>query len=136
MAVWMETGGASAGGSRSPSAASTAERSSSKKSGRFIWSRLQVSRAAASQSFVLAFRLEWFGRQFAIGFFQQDFDSAFRFFELLLTLAGKLHAFLEKLHGVVERQLRAFQASNDFFQARERAFEIRFFCRFRFFRCR
>ena len=66
-------------------------------------------RFAPPSRLVLFFGLERFGHQFSVGFLQQDLDAPFRFFELLLALAGELHAFLEKFHGFVQRELRAFQ---------------------------
>jgi len=36
-----------------------------------------------------------FGGEFSIGPSSADFDATFGFFELLLALAGKRHAFLE-----------------------------------------
>ena len=78
------------------------------------------------------FGLEWLGHEFSIGFLQQDFDAAFGFFELLLALARKLDAFLEKFHGFVERELRALQAPDDFFEAGERLLKIGLLGRFRF----
>ena len=81
------------------------------------------------------FRLERLGHEFSVGFLQQDLDAAFGFFELLLALARKLDAFLEQLHGFVQRELRAFQAPDDFFETREGLLKIgllrwlRFLCR-------
>ena len=61
----------------------------------------------SSSRFGLALGIEGFRSQFAVGFLEQDLDSAFGFFELLLAFARKSDAFLEKFHGVVERKLRA-----------------------------
>jgi hypothetical protein len=84
----------------------------------------------------LFFRLERLSDEFSVGFLQQNLDAAFGFFELLLALARKLDAFLEKLHGFVERELRAFQAPDDFFEAREGLLKIGLLGRLRFFyRC-
>jgi len=85
----------------------------------------------------LAFGVEGFGGEFAVGFFQQDFDFALGFFELLLAFAGKLDAFLEKFHSVIEGELRRFETADDFFETGERAFKIGFLWRRRlgFFRC-
>jgi hypothetical protein len=66
--------------------------------------------------FGLAFRVEGFGSEFAIGFLEENFDAAFGFFELFLAFAGKGDPFFEKLHGVVERELRAFKTADDFFE--------------------
>jgi len=52
-------------------------------------------RFALRSRFVLFFWLEGLGHYFSVGFFQQDFDAAFGFFELLLALAGKGNAFLK-----------------------------------------
>src|SRR5450432_1110210 len=122
----MEGGSIDSGGRNFSRAASTAWRSASKKSGRIIAGAPEDGRRCVS-GLILAFGFKRLGRQFAVGFVQQNLDFAFRFFELLLALAGKLHALFEKLHGVVERQLRALQTSNDFFESRERTFEVRFF---------
>jgi hypothetical protein len=83
--------------------------------------------------FVLAFGIERLGDKFAIGFFQEDFDAAFGFFELLLAFAGKRDTFFKELHGLVERKLRALESADHFFEARERAFKIRLLSRFGFF---
>jgi hypothetical protein len=84
----------------------------------------------------LFFRLERLGHQFPVRFLQQNLDAAFGFFELLLALARKLDAFLEKLHGFVERELRAFQAPDDFFEAREGLLKIGLLGRlWSFYRC-
>src|SRR5580704_7038424 len=70
--------------------------------------------------FGLTLWIERLRDQFSVRLFQKDLDFAFRFFELFLAFARKFDAFLEKLHGVVERKLRRFQAAHDFFQATER----------------
>jgi hypothetical protein len=72
------------------------------------------------------FGFERFGDEFAVGLLEENFDAAFGFFELLLAVAGKGDALFEKLHGLVERKLRAFEAANDLFEAREGLFEFRF----------
>src|ERR1700726_3877488 len=123
-------------------------RSSSKKVGRFIvegigyleealgWApngRWAVPGDASWSRFVLAFGIERLGDKFAIGLFQEDFDTAFGFFELLLAFAGKRDPFFEELHGLVERKLWALQSADHFFQARERAFKIGLLGRFGFF---
>jgi hypothetical protein len=88
----------------------------------------QRARDAAGRSrLALPFGIERLGREFAVGFFQEDFHAAFGFFELLLAFAGERHTFFEKFHGVVERKLRALEAADDLFEARERALKIRFF---------
>jgi hypothetical protein len=80
--------------------------------------------------FVLALGIERFGGQFAIRFFEEDLDAAFGFFELLLAFAGELDALFEEFHGVVERELWAFEAADDFFEADEGFLEVRLFRRF------
>jgi hypothetical protein len=77
--------------------------------------------------FVLALGIEWFGGEFAIRFFEEDFYAAFGFFELLLAFAGKLDAFFEEFHGVVERELWAFEAAHDLFEADQGFLEVRLF---------
>ena len=74
--------------------------------------------------FGLAFGVEGFGGEFAVGFFEEDFYAAFRFFELLLAFAGEDDAFFEELHGFVERKLGTFEAADDFFEAREGALKV------------
>jgi hypothetical protein len=76
--------------------------------------------------FALAFRIEWLRCEFAVRFFQKDFDTAFGLFELLLAFAGQGHAFFEEFHGIVERKLRAFEPANDLFETSERALKIGF----------
>jgi hypothetical protein len=63
----------------------------------------------------LGFGIERFGGEFAVGFCKEDFYAAFGFFELLLAFAGEGYAFFEEFHGVVERELRAFEAADDLF---------------------
>src|SRR6202035_1904563 len=121
MAVWMDTGSVVAAGSKRFSAASTAWRSCSKKSGRFMGRALKQAGGCAISRFVLGFGFKWLGRQFPISLLQQNFNTSFGFFQLFLTLARKSNAFFKKLHGVVERELRALEAANHFFQTREGA---------------
>jgi hypothetical protein len=52
---------------------------------------------------------------------------------LLLAFAGKTYAFFEELHGVVERELGAFETADHFFEAGERALEVGFLGRLGFF---
>jgi hypothetical protein len=86
--------------------------------------------------FGLTLWIEWLRNQFSVCLFQEDLDFAFRFFKLLLAFARKFDAFLEKLHGVIERKLRRFQPAHDFFQTTERFLEIGFLRRLGFFnRC-
>src|SRR4029077_5163726 len=108
-------------GSSWSNAASTAWRSSSKNSGSFIAAGVGYAIRFVPCSrlilfFGLFFGLERFGEELSVGFLQQNLDAAFRLFELLLALAGKLNTFLEQFHGVVQSELRAFQASHDFFE--------------------
>src|SRR5205085_2231034 len=107
----METGCAVSGGSSRSSAASTASRSSSKKGESFIvgWNPLGQVACHASR-FALPLWIERFCAQLAVRLFQKDLDAALGFFELFLAFARKRHAFLEELHGVVQRKLRALQA--------------------------
>jgi hypothetical protein len=109
-------------------------RSSSKKIGRFIvtggWRK---RRETPGSRFALAFRVEGLGGNFAVGFFEEDFDAAFGLFELLLAFAGKSDAFFEELHGVVERKLWGFQAADDFLEASEGTLEIGLLGRFGLF---
>ena len=85
-------------------------------------------RVALRSSFVLFsglfFRLEGLGGEFPVGLLEENLDTAFGFFELLLALAGKGDAFLEEFHGFVESELRAFEAADDFFEACEGLFKI------------
>ena len=84
---------------------------------------------AQSSRLGLLFGIEGLGGEFAVGFLQQNFDAAFGVFELLLAFAGERDTFFEEFHGVVERELRAFQAADDFFEASERFLEVGLFCR-------
>ena len=77
--------------------------------------------------FFLGFGIKRFRRHFAAGLFEQNFHFAFGLLQVFLAIARKLHAFFEQLHGVVERKVRAFELANDFFQARQGTFKIRFF---------
>src|SRR5258708_6541485 len=130
----MEEGGAvSAGRSRSR-AASTDRRSSSKNGGSFIAAGNWCAAGCPGASrFGLPLGVEWLGGKLAIGFFQEDFHSSLRLFQLLLTLTGERDAFFEQLHRVVQRELRALQAANDFLQAGKRALKIGLFRWFWFF---
>jgi len=83
--------------------------------------------------FGLAFRIERLGGELAVGFFQKNFDAAFGFFELLLAFTGERHAFFEELHGIVERELGAFETADDFLEAGEGALKIRLLGRLGFF---
>ena len=80
-----------------------------------------------SRGFGLAFRFERFRDDFSVSFSEKDFDFAFGFFELFLAFGGERNAFFEELHGVIERELRAFEFAHDFFEAREAAFEVGLF---------
>src|SRR6202035_5386884 len=136
MAVWIDTGSVVSVGSKRLSAASTANRSCSKKSGRFIANALKQAGGCAISRFVLCFGFKRLGSQLAVGFFQQNFNTPFGFFELFLALARESNAFFKKLHGIVERKLGTLEAANYFFQTREGALEIGFLGCFWFFRCR
>src|SRR5260370_4896277 len=134
MAVWIEEGCAVAAGRRRSRAASTATRSSSKNGGSFIATgNRRAARCGCASRFGLPLGIEWLGGQLAIGFLEEDFHSTFCFLQLLLALTGKRDAFLEQLHGVVQRELWAFQAADDFLKPCERALKIRLFRRFRLF---
>src|ERR1700676_3295819 len=126
MARWMEGGGASSPGINRSSAASTAARSSSKNAGRFIGWRARPDAPAAGARLVLflGVGIERLRGQLAAGLLQQNFYFALGLFQVFLAIAGELHAFLEKFHGLVKRKVRALQLSHDFFQARQRMFEI------------
>jgi len=77
-----------------------------------------------SRGFGLAFGFEGFSDDSAIGFFEKDFDFAFGFLELFLAFGGQADALFEKFHGVVERELRAFEFADDFLETGEAALEI------------
>src|SRR3984893_6486129 len=115
MAVWIDTGSVVSVGSKRLSAASTASRSCSKKSGRFIARALKQAGGCAISRFVLGFGFKRLGRQFPIGLLQENFNTPFGFFQLVLTLAGKSNAFFKKLHRLVERELWTLEAANHFF---------------------
>src|SRR5882762_3501536 len=129
----MEDGGADSEGSSRSMAASTERRSSSKKAGSFIAAEnSRVGDSAAASRFTLTFRIKRLRRKLAVGFLEEDFYAAFRLFQLLLAFSRECHTFLEELHGVIQGKLRAFQTSNDFFEAGERTLEIRLLWRFGF----
>ena len=71
--------------------------------------------------------VERLGFYLSAGLFQQNFDSAFSFFKLLLAFARKRHAFFEEFHRFVEREIRAFKALDDFLEPPERSLKIAFF---------
>ena len=73
----------------------------------------------------LGFGIEGFRRHFAAGFLEQNFHFALGLLQIFLAIARELHAFFEQLHGFVERKIRAFQFSDNLFEARERIFKIR-----------
>jgi hypothetical protein len=109
-------------------------RSSSKKIGSFIVTGgSRKRRETPGSRFALAFRVEGFGGNFAVGFFEENFDAAFRFFELLLAFAGKGDTFFEEFHSVVERKLGRFEAADDFFESSEGTLEIGLLRRFGLF---
>src|SRR5216684_1644582 len=122
----MEAGRVPSAGNNRSSAASTARRSSSKKGGSFIAAETGCAvRIAPRSRFVLFFWLEGLGRQLAVGLLQQNLHAPFRFFQLLLALARKLHAFFEQFHGLVQRELRALQPPHHLFQPRQRLLKVR-----------
>src|SRR5216684_7967375 len=129
----MEVGCVVPAGSSRSRAASTARRSSSKNGGSFIAEgNLPGTRCRSASRFGLPLGIEWLGGKLAIGFLQEDFHSTLGLFQLFLTLAGECDALFEQLHGIVQRELRAFQAANDFFKTGKRALKVRLFRRFGF----
>jgi hypothetical protein len=52
---------------------------------------------------------------------------------LLLAFTGERHAFFEKLHGIVEGELGAFETADDFLEAGEGELKIRLLGRLGFF---
>src|SRR6266852_7205225 len=83
--------------------------------------------------FRLLLGVERLGSELAIGLLEENLDASFRLFQLLLAFARKRYALFEKLHGVIQRELRTLQAADDFFKAGKGALEIRLLGRFRFF---
>src|ERR1700722_15375098 len=136
MAVWIDTGAVVSVGRKRSSAASTASRSCSKKSGRFIARALIGGGGCAVSRFGLGFGFKRLGCQFSVGFLQQNFNATFGLFQLLLAFARKSHAFFKQMHGLVERELRALQAANYLFQTREGTLKIGFLRSLCFFRYR
>src|SRR5216684_2781806 len=129
----IEEGCAVAAGRRRSRAASTAKRSSSKNGGSFIAARnCRAERSGSASRISLPLRIERLGGKLAIGFLEEDFHSPLCLFELFLTLAGKGDALFEQLHGVVQRELRAFEAADDFLKAGKRPLKIGLFLRFGF----
>ena len=55
-------------------------------------------------------------RDLTVRLLQQNFHAAFGFFKLFLAFARKLHALFEKFHGLVERQVGALEALDDFLE--------------------
>src|ERR1700722_3888329 len=111
MARWIEEGCASSAGISRSSAASTAARSSSKNAGRFIgWKVAPGARQRCGRlGIFLGFGIEGFRRHLAAGFLEQNFHFALGLFQIFLAITRELHAFLEQLHGFVERKIRAFE---------------------------
>src|SRR5579871_4142980 len=107
----MEAGVVVSAGRSFCKAASTACKSSSKNAGSFIVRWMAMPKFRGASGFV-AFGIERLGGELAVGFFQQDFDFSFGFFELLLALARKGDAFFEEFHRFVERKLRALQLAD------------------------
>src|SRR5882724_2787747 len=130
----MDDGGADSAGSCRSRAASTESRSCSKKAGSFIAAEnSRTGDSAAASRFTFTFGIKRFGSKLAVGFLEQNFHSAFRFFQLFLAFARESHAFLEKFHGVIEGELRALQAADDFLQSRKGTLKIWLLRRFGFF---
>src|SRR5260370_33653597 len=121
----MEEGCAVSAGSSRSRAASTARRSSSKNGGSFIAAgNWRAAGCRGASRFGLPLGIEWLGGKLAIGFLQEDFHSPLCLFQLFLALAGKGDALFEQLHGVVQRELRAFEAADDFLNAGKRTLKI------------
>src|SRR5580704_9942225 len=96
MAAWIEVGGVLLAGSCRSSAASTVSRSSSKKAESFIAARNRAAKEIGKGSrLALPFGIKRFCGQLSVGFFQEDFDAAFRLFQLLLAFARQRDALLE-----------------------------------------
>src|SRR5215472_9425382 len=126
MAVWIDRGCSVFAGKSLSRAASTAMRSSSKNCGRFIGTgKPDLSGCGCESRTRLRFGFEGLGGELAIRLLEQDLDTAFGFLELLLAFAGERHAFFKELHGIIERQLRALQAADNFLEASEGFFEVR-----------
>src|SRR5215470_19665005 len=84
IALCIEAGRVVSGGKSLCNAASTACKSSSKNAGSFIVELGATQNPTRASGFV-AFGFKWFSGHSAVGLFEQDFDLAFGFFELLLT---------------------------------------------------
>src|SRR5712692_5613189 len=131
MAWGMERGGVDSRRSRRSREASTSRRSSSKNEGGFIGAEeWREGRVAKASRLALAFGIERLSGKLAIGFFQENFNAALGFLELFLAFAREGYSFFEEFHGVVERDLRALEAADDFFEAREGTLKIRLLRRF------
>src|SRR6266446_5403454 len=121
----MEAGCAVAAGSSRSSAASTARRSSSKKEESFIAAGNRRAAGCRGESrFGLPLGIERLSGQLAIGFFQKNFHSSLRLFQLLLALAREGDALFEQFHRVVQRELGALQAADDLLKPGQRALKI------------
>src|ERR1700687_3234642 len=121
----MEDGSVVSAGSSRSRAASTESRSSSKNAGSFIAPANQRSGSWRGVSrLALPPRIEGLSRQLAISLFEEDFHTAFRLFQLLMAFARQRHSFFEEFHRVVQRELRALQASDNFLEARKGPLEV------------
>src|SRR5260370_34540862 len=118
MAVCMELVWAASEGNSRSRAASKARRSSSKKGGRFIvagnWRALGCREASR---FALPLWVERLGSQLTIGLLEEDFHAPLSFFQFLLALPGEGEALVKEFHGVVVREVGAFQTANNFLEA-------------------
>src|SRR5215471_15571352 len=130
----MEEGCTDSPGSSRSSSASTARRSSSKKTGSFMGEReFAVCVIGRRSRLVFAFASKGFGKHFSIGLLQQDFHAPLGFLELLLAFVRQSYAFFKQLHRFVQRKLRALEFPHHFLKPRERTLKIRLLLRFRFF---
>src|SRR6266478_37579 len=129
----MEAGCAVAAGSSRSSAASTARRSSSKKEESFIAAGNRCAAGCRGASRLgLPLGIEWFGGELPVGFLQENFHSPLGLFQLLLALARERDTLFEQFHRVVQRELRALQAADDFLKPGQRALKIGLFRRLGF----
>jgi hypothetical protein len=111
----MDEGGADSVGRSRSMAASTERRSSSKKAGSFIAAQnSHAGDSAVASRFTLTFGIKRFRRKLAVSLLEEDFDTAFRLFQLSLAFSRESHAFLEEFHGIIQGKLRALQAADDF----------------------
>ena len=75
-------------------------------------------------AFLRGIRLERCGGELSVRGFQENFNAAFRLFDLFLAFLGELDALFEQFHCFVEGKVGMFEAANDLLEARQGLLEI------------